>query len=146
MDFQNELKLAMLGKDLVATRTLRMLITAIKNEEIQKGRSLDQDETIIVIKRLVKQRQDSAEQYHLGGREELKEQELLEINVLSGYLPAILEGEELGIVITGIIGELGSEAVTALGKKITGVVMKTLRERYGVAFDGQQASKLCSTI
>lgn len=141
MTIQEDLKTAMLSKDELRVRTLRMLIAATKNEEILKGRTLTNDELITVIKRLVKQREDSAKMYRTGNCESKASAEEDEITVLRVYLPDMLEGDELYEQVNTIMNRVG-----ATEKKHMSLVMKELKERYGSSFDGRQASSLLNTL
>ena len=145
MNFQDELKTAMLGRDPIGTRTLRMLITAIKNETITLGLGpqgiLDETTTVIVIKRLIKQREDSKAMFLQGGGTVQAEKEQEEIDFLRKYLPSMLEGEALKGEIQEIIAVLGFTE-----KKQTGLVMKALKGRFGAAFDGKEASSIAGSI
>lgn len=117
--------------------TLRLLLAALKNERIQMSRELTEEEIQSVIRRAVKQRKDSIEQYGRGGRQDLVEAESEELAILEGYLPAGLSEEELEAAIQSIIEE----------KKLTsardvGLVMKELMARHRGRVDGRQAQEL----
>src|SRR6185295_9940241 len=78
---------AMRQKDQAALAPLRMLKAALMNKEVEKGRTLDDAESLQVVNSLVKQRRDSAEQFAAGGRQELADKELAEIRFLEKFLP-----------------------------------------------------------
>lgn len=134
-----DMKTAMREKNTLALNTIRMLKSSIKNAAIEKGGAsgeLDDPEIIAVIRREVKKRQDSIEQYTTGGRPELAEQEEAEIAVLNGYLPAPLSAEELDAIIVAAIAETG-----ATSRKEMGAVMKLVQERSGGRADGKTLSQ-----
>lgn len=134
-----DMKTAMREKNTLALNTIRMLKSSIKNAAIEKGGAsaeLDDVEIIAVIRREVKKRQDSIEQYTTAGRMELAEQEEAEIAVLNGYLPAPLSAEELDAIITAAIAETG-----ATSRKEMGAVMKFVQERTGGRADGKTLSQ-----
>lgn len=131
---KDDLKDAMKAGETEKRDTLRMLDSMIKNEEIaQKSREegLD-DETIqILVKRAVKQRQDSIEQYKKGGRADLVEKEKAEIEILSVYLPEQLSDEDLEKIVKEVIAEVGAESKSDMGK-----VMGPVMGKVGSASDG----------
>lgn len=138
---QDDLKAAMKAKDDVRKSTLRMLLTEMKNERIAKGQPLDDDSFHAVVKRLVKQRRDSAEQYREGGREELAEKEDAEIEILEGYLPEQVSEDDVRAAI--------EEYVTAenlSGPQGIGPVMKEMMGRYGAAADGAMVSRVAKDV
>ncbi len=114
-----DLKEAMKTGETDKRDTLRMLESAIKNEEIGKKKreqGLNDEEILAVISRFIKQRKDSAFQYEKGGRPELAEKENREIIILSAYLPAQLSVEEIGEVVRKIIAEIGAKGHQDMGK------------------------------
>lgn len=134
---QNDLKAAMKAKDKERLGTLRMLLTAIKNEQIDKGSELDDDGFLAVVRRLVKQRKDSASQYRDNGREELADKEEAEIKVLEAYLPAQVDEATLKQAIAEFI-----EAEGLSGPKGIGPVMKAMMQKFGATADGGTINKI----
>lgn len=134
-----DMKTAMRGKDTLALNTIRMLKSAIKNAAIEKGGAsaeLTDPEIVAVIRREVKKRQDSVEQYSTAGRAELVAQEQAEIAVLNGYLPEPLGEAELRSIIDAAIAEVG-----ATSRKEMGAVMKLVQERAAGRVDGKTLSQ-----
>jgi uncharacterized protein len=134
---ESDLRTAMKAGEKRRVATLRLLLAALKNERIQMSRELTEEEIQSVIRRAVKQRKDSIEQYGRGGRQDLVEAESEELAILEGYLPAGLSEEELEAAIQSIIEE----------KKLTsardvGLVMKELMARHRGRVDGRQAQEL----
>ena len=122
----NDMKTAMKSKDKVALNTIRALRTAIKNAAIQKGGAdtvLDDAEITAVIRKQVKQRQDSLAQYTEHGRPELAEVEQAEISVLEKYLPTPLSAEEIDALVADAITATGASTRADMGKVI-GLVQK----------------------
>jgi len=116
-----------------------MLKSSIKNAAIEKGGAsaeLTDPEILAVIRREVKKRQDSVEQYTVAGRTELVEQEQAEIAVLNGYLPEPLNEAELEGIILSAIAEVG-----ATSRKEMGAVMKLVQERTDGRADGKTLSQ-----
>lgn len=142
---QSELKTAMLARDAPRTQVLRMALAAYKNEAVAKGLGpqgvLEEADALAVFKRLVKQREDSIEQFTKGGSRERAAQEQAEIVILRGFLPAMLEGARLEEAIRTILAETG-----ATSKKDMGTVMKALQARHGGAYDGKAASQIVQSL
>lgn len=133
-----EIAEAMKRKDQAALAPLRMLKAAIMNREVEKGRALDEAESLQVVGALVKQRKDSVEQFRAGGRQDLADREQAEITFLQRYLPP--EADEAAIVraLDAAIAETG-----ASGPKDMGKVMKaTLANLAGATVDGRMVSDL----
>ncbi|MEO0416916.1 MAG: GatB/YqeY domain-containing protein, partial [Verrucomicrobiota bacterium] len=134
-----DMKSAMREKNKVALTTIRMLKSAIKNSAIEKGGAdaeLNDAEVVSVIRKEVKKRQDSIEQYNTAGRPELAEKEQEEITVLENYLPQPLSAEEIATAVDEAIAEVG-----ATSKKEMGQVMKVLQEKTGGRADGKALSQ-----
>jgi hypothetical protein len=128
-----DLKSAMRAKDKVRLRTLRSLRAAITNKEIDKrqegeGGELDEQEQMALVRKQVKQRKDSIEQYEKADRDDLVEKEQAEIDVLDDYLPQPLTDEELEEKISAIIDDVGAETMADMGP-VMGRAMSELRGR-----------------
>ncbi len=142
---QADLKTSMLAKDAARTGVLRMALAAYKNEAVAKGLgpqgSLPEADALTVVKRLVKSREDSVEQYTKAGYADRAASEQAEIAILKAYLPAMLEGVQLENAVREAIAATGASA-----KKDMGQVMKALQAAHGAAFDGKAASALVSSL
>jgi uncharacterized protein YqeY len=126
-----DLKAAMKAKDTTALNALRALKTALTNAAIEKGglgTALEENEVLAVVRKQLKQRQDSIEQFEKAGRTELAATEKAEIAVLERYLPAAL--------IDAAVAETG-----ATGKADMGKVMKLVQERAAGQADGKTLSQ-----
>lgn len=123
------------------TSTLRMLQSAIKNEQINLGRELTDEEAMSIILKGVKQRQDSIEQYEKGNRPELAAKERSEMEMLQAYLPPALSDEELEAGLREIIASIGAQS-----KKDLGRVMKEATARYKGRVDGKKIQELVAKL
>ena len=135
----HDIKEAMKAKQADRLGVLRLLKAAIKNAAIEKGGQagvLDDTEATAVIRKQVKQRQDSIEGFEMGGRPELAAKERAEIDVLNTYLPQALSPEELGRLVDEAIAEVG-----ATGKAQMGAVMKALTPKVAGRADGRTLSQ-----
>ncbi len=113
-----EIKQAMLAKDQVKLRGLRAIKAALLLAKTEKGQvdEINEDLEIKILQRLVKQRKESADIYNAQGREDLRQVEQEEIDVISQFLPKQLERAEIEHIIAGIIAETGASSVKEMGK------------------------------
>jgi len=135
----SDLKGAMRARETQKLGVLRMLKSALKNAAIEKGgasATLEDAEATQVIRKQVKQRQDSIESFEKGGRAELAEKEKAEMAVLQQYLPAAMSEEELARFVREAIAEVG-----ATSKAQMGAVMKALGPKVGGRADGRTVSQ-----
>lgn len=129
----DDLKDAMRARDKVALRTLRSLRTALKNKEIDKRQSgeeteLSEQEQLAIVRKQVKQRQDSIEQYADADRDDLVQKEQEELDILETYMPEALSDDELEETIDAIIDDVGAEDMSSMGA-VMGRAMGELRGR-----------------
>src|SRR5205085_8913440 len=115
------------------TSTLRMLQAALKNEQINVGHELSDEEALTIIRKAVKQRLDSIEQYTKGNRPELAAKEQSEMEILKTYLPPELSDAELESGLREIIASTGAQSKKDLGK-----VMKEANARFKGRVDGRK--------
>lgn len=121
-----DVKEAMKSKDQLKLNTLRFLQAAVKNREIElRPNAINSDEVMGVIKKLVKQRKESIEQYQAGGRQDLADQEAAELKVLEGYLPAQMGRDQIEKVVTEVIAALGAKTVKDMGPVMKEVIART---------------------
>jgi hypothetical protein len=121
-----DLKVAMKNGETDIRDTLRVIDSMIKNEEIvQKKREggLDDANTIAIVKRAIKQRKDSAQQFRQGGRDDLAQKEEREIAIVEKYLPLQMSEEEVRAVVKKIVETVGASAKSDMGK-VMGPAMK----------------------
>lgn len=129
---------AMRAKEATRLSTLRMAKAALMNREVERGRALDDTESLQVIASLIKQRRDSIEQFRKGGREDLAVKEEAELAVLDAYLPPPVGEAEIAAAVDAAIAETG-----ATGAKDMGRVMKAVMARFtGSTLDGKVVSEL----
>lgn len=136
-----DLTAAMKAQEKERLSTLRMLQSAIKNEQINAGHELSDPEAMSVIQKAVKQRLDSIEQYTNAGRTELADKERSEMELLKTYLPAELSPEELEAGLREII-----ESTGATSKKDLGKVMKEATARFKGRADGKKIQETVSRL
>jgi uncharacterized protein YqeY len=123
------------------TSTLRMLQAAIKNEQISLGHELSDEEALAVVRKGVKQRLDSVEQYTKGNRPDLASKEAAEIEMLKVYLPPELSDAELESGLRDIIASTGAQS-----KKDMGKVMKEATARYKGRAEGRKIQEIVSRL
>ena len=136
-----DLTAAMKAQEKDRLSTIRMLQSAMKNEQINAGHELSDEEAMSVIRKAVKQRQDSIEQYTNAGRTELAEKERAEMELLKTYLPAELSEEELEAGLREIVASTGAQSKKDLGK-----VMKEASARYKGRADGKKIQEIVSRL
>ena len=112
---QQDTKAAMKERDRVRVGALRMLGAALKNGEIEAGRPLTEEEEQVVLRRQLKQREESAEAFRRAGREEQAASESAEAEIVRGYLPEPLAAEELEKIVETAIGETGATGIKDMG-------------------------------
>lgn len=123
------------------TSTLRMVQAALKNEQINVGHELSDEEALAVIRKGIKQRQDSVEQYAKGNRPELAAKEQSEIEILKSYMPPELSEAELESGLREIIASTGAQS-----KKDMGKVMKEATARYKGRADGKKIQEIVGRL
>ena len=138
---RTDLTAAMKAQDKETLSTLRMIVAAMKNEQINAGHELSDEEAMTVIRKAIKQRQDSIEQYTKGNRPELAEKERAEMELLKQYLPPELSDEEIQNGVAGIIKEVGAQS-----KKDMGKVMKEATARYRGRVDGKKIQEIVARL
>jgi uncharacterized protein len=134
----SELKTAMREKNAIKLGVLRMLKAALTNATIEKGGAdskLTDAEAAQVIRKQVKQRQDSIESFEKGGRAELAAKEKEELSILQSYLPQALSTDEISKVVEETITEVGASSKAQMG-----AVMKALQAKVAGRADGKTLS------
>ena len=121
-----DVKAAMIAKESLKLGALRMLQAAIKNREIDmRPDPITPDEVLGVIKKLVKQRKESIDQFQQAGRQDLVDQETAELKVLEVYLPAQMSREQIEALVTQVITALGAKTVKDMGPVMKEVIAKS---------------------
>ena len=121
--------------------TLRMLQAAVKNEQIERGRELADEEALVLIRKAVKQRLDSIDQYTKGNRSDLADKEKRELEILKTYLPPELSEQELETGLREIVAATGASSKKDLGK-----VMKEATARFKGRADGKTIQEIVSRL
>jgi uncharacterized protein len=111
-----EMKAAMRAKEKARLGTIRLILAAIKQREVDERKDLDDSEILVILDRMVKQRRDSVSQFEAAGREDLASQERSEIEVIQSYLPAALGESELNAMIDEAIAASGATSGRDMGK------------------------------
>jgi uncharacterized protein YqeY len=142
---REEMKEAMRAKDSVKLNVIRGLLSAFTNELVAKGRTpqdkLTSEEELAVIKRAVKQRKDSIEQFTKGGRTDLVENEAAELKLLEVYLPAQMGRDEIEKIAKELKEKLG-----ATDKSKMGIFMGALMKELKGAADGALVKEVVETL
>ncbi len=120
----DDMKAAMRAKEAERLGTIRMLLAAMKQKEVDERIELDDAMVVAIVDKLIKQRKDSVEQYTAGGRPELAAIEQAEIAVLEVYLPQRLTADEIKAAVGAIVAELGAKGPGDMGKVMGAVKQK----------------------
>jgi hypothetical protein len=137
------LKDAVKAQDRATTATLRLVCAALKDREIAArsagagSNGIADAEVLDLLAKMVRQRDEAAEQYRTGGRPELAERELNEIEVIRRFMPRQLSEQETAAVVDHVIAETGASGLKDMGR-----VMAALKQSYPGQFDASQASAL----
>ena len=136
---QNDLTEAMRARDEVRSSTIRMVLTAIKNEEVsgKEARELSDAEVITVLSREAKKRREAAEAFEQAGAKDRSDMEKAEGVVIAEYLPVQLSESEIREMINAAIAETG-----ATGPQQMGLVMKSIQPKIAGRADGGVVSSL----
>ena len=112
---QGDTREAMKQRDRTRVGALRMLGAALKNAEIEAGRPLDEKEEQTILRRQLKQREESAEAFRKAGREERAVSESAEAEIVRSYLPAPLSPDELEQIVDRAVNETGATSMRDMG-------------------------------
>ena len=121
---QNEMKTALKNGEKVKANTLRLLISKLKNKEIEVGSSLDDKQILQVIQKTAKQHKESIKMYKDGNREDLVTQEQAELDIVEKYLPSMMDKNEVTTIVKSIIKETGATTMADFGKVMPQVMKK----------------------
>lgn len=136
-----ELTAAMKARDAERLSTLRMLQSSFKYQQIESGHELSDEEAMTVIRKAVKQRLDSIEQFTKGNRPELADKERREMELLKTWLPPELTDEEIEAGVREIVAATGAQS-----KKDMGKVMKEASARYKGRVDGRKLQEIVGKL
>tara|TARA_R110000744_G_scaffold33782_2_gene79197 strand:- start:1644 stop:2090 length:447 start_codon:yes stop_codon:yes gene_type:complete len=112
----DEMKIAMRAKDKLRLGVIRMAISAIKQAEIDHNTEATDDNVIVLLTKMVKQRKESIKMFTEGGRDELAAKEAAEIVALEDFLPQPLSADEINQLITKAIADTGAASMADMGK------------------------------
>lgn len=121
---QEDMKAAMRARDSERLGVIRMILAAIKQREVDERVELDDEQVVAVLGRMVKQHQDSIDQYRSGGRQDLVDKEVFELGIIESYLPPPMPDAELTDLINQAIAASGAQSIRDMGK-----VMASLKPR-----------------
>ena len=136
-----DLKQAMRQRDEQRRSTLRLVMAAIKNAEIEKRRELEEGELLAIIAKEAKQRHESIAQFERGGRQDLADREEAELQILLAYLPEQLSREEIEAQARQIIAEVGAASPAQMGQ-----VMRRLMPLMQGKADGKLVSQVVKEL
>ncbi|HWU26054.1 MAG TPA: GatB/YqeY domain-containing protein [Rhizomicrobium sp.] len=139
-EFNDSLKEAMKARDQRRVSTLRLVLAALKERDIanrteESRAGIGDDEIRLLLAKMIKQREESAETYEKGGRPELAQAEREEIAIIQSYLPKQMSDDEVGATAKAVIAELGAASMKDMGK-----VIAALKTRYAGQMDFARAS------
>ena len=136
-DIQSDLKAAMAAREDSKRDTLRLVMADLKNKQIELGRELKDEDTLAVITKAKKSRQDSLNQYMEAGREDLAAIERAELEIISAYLPEEMGEDELRALVVAAVAEVGAKE-----PKDMGAVMKALMPKVKGRADGKAVQRI----
>ncbi len=116
LQISEDMKTAMRAKDSARLSAIRLLLSAMKQREVDERIELDDTQVIEIIEKMLKQRRDSISQYEAAKRTDLADVEKFEVQVLSGYLPQALTEAEIAAIIEKVIADTGAAGVKDMGK------------------------------
>jgi hypothetical protein len=135
-----DMKTAMRAKDSERLGTIRLLLAALKQKEVDERVVLDDAAVVAIVDKLIKQRKDSIEAFQKAERKDLADKEAAELVVLQAYLPARLSAEEVAAEVKAIVTELGASGPGDMGK-----VMGAVKARLAGKADMGQVSAAVKT-
>jgi uncharacterized protein len=138
-----DMKTALKAGDKRRLGTVRLIMAAVKQREVDERIALDDAQILAVLDKMLKQRRDSIDQYSKAGREDLAEQERFEVDIIQAYLPQGLSEQEIDSLVVAAISESGAAGVRDMGKVMAllrpqvqgradmGVVSALVKQRLG---------------
>jgi uncharacterized protein YqeY len=135
-----DMKTAMRARDSERLGTIRLLLAALKQKEVDERVVLDDAAVVAIVDKLIKQRKDSFEAFVKAERKDLADKEAAELVVLQAYLPARLSADEVTAAVKAIVAELGEAAGTKIGPGDMGKVMGAVKAKLAGKADMGQVS------
>jgi uncharacterized protein YqeY len=130
-----DLKAAMRGGDVACRDTIRLLLAALKQREVDERKVLTDADVLGIVEKMLKQRRDSISQFEQGGRQDLADREKQELVLLQAYMPQALGADEIAAAVAAAVAETGAAAPSDMGK-----VMAVLKPRLAGRADMSQVS------
>ena len=125
---QDEMKVSMRSGDKPRLGVVRLILAAIKQREVDERIELNDNQVLIVLDKMVKQRRESLSQFQQAGRDDLAEQEAYEIGVLQDFLPEALSEDEIAAMIADAIEQTGAASIRDMGK-VMGMIKPKMQGR-----------------
>ncbi|MDM4765350.1 GatB/YqeY domain-containing protein [Pelomonas sp. SE-A7] len=119
-----DMKAAMRAKEMERLGTIRLLLAAVKQKEVDERVVVDDTALVAIVDKLIKQRKDSISQFSAAGRQDLADKETAELKVLEAYLPERLSADEITAAVVAIVAELGAKGPGDMGKVMGAVKAK----------------------
>jgi len=138
---QDAMKTAMKGGDKERLATIRLMMSAMKQIEVDERIELDDTRVLGILDKMVKQRRESISQFQSGGRNDLAEKEQAEIDIISDFLPQALSEEEIETIINTAISKTGAASMKDMGK-VMGIVKPQITGRADVGAVSQKIKSL----
>jgi uncharacterized protein YqeY len=128
---QDAMKTAMKGGDKERLAVIRLIMSAMKQVEVDERIELDDTRVLSILDKMVKQRRESISQFKIGGREDLADKEQAEIDIISDFLPQALSEDEIETIINNAISDTGAASMKDMGK-VMGIVKPQITGRADV--------------
>lgn len=112
----DDLKAAMRGGEVARRDTIRLLLSALKQREVDERKTLTDADVLAIIEKMLKQRRDSISQFERGGRQDLADKEKQELTLLQAYMPQALSDAEIAAAVAAAVTETGAAAPSDMGK------------------------------
>jgi uncharacterized protein YqeY len=113
-----DMKIAMRAKETARLATIRLLLAAMKQREVDERIELTDTDVLTIIEKMIKQRKDSITQYEAGGRQDLADVEKSELDILAAYMPAALSDAEVQVEVDAAMAETGAAGMQDMGKVV----------------------------
>ena len=115
---QEDMKTAMRAKETARLATIRLLLAAMKQREVDERIELSDTDILTIIEKMIKQRKDSITQFEAGGRQDLADVEKSEMDILAAYMPAALSDAEVQAAVDAALAETGAAGMQDMGKVV----------------------------
>lgn len=138
---QDAMKTAMKGGDKERLAVIRLIMSAMKQVEVDERIELDDTRVLSILDKMVKQRRESISQFKSGGREDLADKEQAEIDIISDFLPQALSEDEIETIINNAISDTGAASMKDMGR-VMGIVKPQITGRADVGAVSQKIKSL----